>query len=346
MDIFDTITQLKAVALMPPVHTFLTDTFASDEGVHESEKAQYDVMKGGQAMAPFVHAGTGGVLMGRNGFETNEISFPTIAPERIVENINLKNRTFGENIVGGLSEEQRAKKIYAKDMMDMLTAIQRRKEWMAMQVLTSGKLSILEYVNEGRQTKTNLVADFKFTNKYTPDTKWDQPGANINQDLQKMLDMVYNGLGVCNVIVMDGHAAAALLANEKFIKHFYDNKNASMGEINTKYIGQGVRFIGTNSDGIPMYSFAGQYLDDDGVMKPYLPKGTVIAGSNGMLKMLHAPVTQVEEWGKDAMHRTYFAKEVPLRYGSPITGSIKNRLTARPIVYPYNVDGWVVATVL
>lgn len=47
-----------------------------------------------------------------------------------------------------------------------------------------------------------------------------------------------------------------------------------------------------------------------------MAKGTVIAGSKGILKCPHGPVTQVEETGPNAMHKTYIKKEVPLRYGS------------------------------
>ena len=65
-----------------------------------------------------------------------------------------------------------------------------------------------------------------------------------------------------------------------------------------------------------------------------------------MLNIYHGPVTQVEETGMNAQHKTYIKKEVPLRYGSIDGNSIKNRLTSCPTVVPANVDGWCVATVI
>lgn len=52
--------------------------------------------------------------------------------------------------------------------------------------------------------------------------------------------------------------ADAMIGNSNYIKQF-DGRNIDMGEINTKYRGQGVRFIGWNSDGVEMYSFAGRF---------------------------------------------------------------------------------------
>uniref|UniRef100_UPI0026704C97 major capsid protein n=1 Tax=uncultured Bilophila sp. TaxID=529385 RepID=UPI0026704C97 len=119
-----------------------------------------------------------------------------------------------------------------------------------------------------------------------------------------------------------------------------------MGKINTQYRGSGIRFIGWNSDGVEMYSMSGTFIDDDGTAKAVIPSGTLIAGSADMLKMYFGPVTQVEETGMNAQHKTYIKKQVPLRYGSIDGNSIKNRLTSCPTVVPENVDGWCVAKVL
>ena len=345
MDIYSTRAQLAAIELMPPEYSFLYDLFCADMGAVEDDKAIYDFRKGTRRMAPVVHEGAGGVLMGRDGYETREIGFCTIAPERIIENNDLKGRTFGENVLGAMTPQQREKKMLAKDLTDMRKAIQFRREWMARQVLLTGKLSVFRYTNEGRDLKTTLVADYGFTNHFTPDTPWSDVGAKISSNMKQIVDMVYDGLGVAEVMVMAPDAADAMLENSKYIKE-YDLKNAEMGKINTKYRGQGVRFLGYNSDGVEMYSFSGKFLDDDGQMKPYLPSGTVLVGGKGILKCPHGPVTQVEDPGANAQHKTYIKKEVPLRYGSIDGNAIKNRLTSRPTIVPFNVDAWVVANVL
>lgn len=344
-DIYSTRAMLAAIELQPREYSFLYDTFVKELPPVEDSKAIYDFKKGQRQMAPFVTEGTGGVVMGRTGYETREIGFCTIAPERVVTNADIGTRAFGENIIGGMRPDERAKRLQAKDLLEMRQAIQLRREWMARQVLLTGKLDIFRYTNEGRDMKTTLVADYGFTNQYAPEDTWDSQDAHIERDMQNMFDLVYEGLGYVDMLVMDPASATAMMENSKYIKQF-DGKNIDMGTINTRYKGQGIRFIGWNSDGVEMYSMSGTFLDDDGVVKPVLPKGTVIAGSKGMLKGLHGPVTQVEDPSNNANFITYIKKEVPLRYASLETSTIKNRVTSCPTIVPFNVDAWAVATVL
>lgn len=344
MDIYSTAAQLAAIELMPPEYSFLYDTFCADMGAVEDDRAIYDFRKGTREMAPIVHKGTGGVLMEREGFQTREIGFCTIAPERIVDMADITGRSFGEKVLGAMTPEQRSKKMLAQDIKDMRAAIQRRREWMARQVLLTGKLEVFQYVNEGREKTASLVADYGFTNKFTPTTAWNATGATIDDDMRSIYDMVYEGCGQVDIIVMAPDVANTLLSNSDYMKRM-DILNAKMGEINTRYRGQGVRFIGYNSDGVEMYSLAGKFVDDDGETKAILPAGTLIAGGRGILKAPHGPVTQMEGSGNAAKHVTYIKKEVPKRIAPEGADAIKNRLTSRPTIVPFNVDAWVVADV-
>lgn len=345
MDIYSTRAQLAAIELMPRECSVLYDFFAKDGGTVEDDKAIYDYRKGSRMMAPTVRPGTGGVLMGRDGFETKEIGFCCVAPERIIEDENLHGRIFGERVLGAMTPQERSKKMQARDLVEMRQAIQRRYEWMVRQVLLTGLLQVFNYTNEGKNAKATMVADYGFSNNYAPDTKWNQAGAKIAYDMEKMFDLVYEGGGYVDKLVMAPDVAEAMLQNSNYIKMF-DGRNINMGELNSKYKGSGLRFIGWNRDGVEMYSLSGKFTDDDGQVKPVLPSGKIIAGSDNAMKMYFGPVTQVEEPGTNAQHKTYIKKQVPLRYGSVDGNSIKNRLTSCPTVVPVNVDGWAVGTLL
>lgn len=345
MDIYSTRAQLAAIELMPREYSALFDFFCRDAGTVEDEKAIWDFRKGSRRMAPTVRPGAGGVLMDRDGYETREIGFCCVAPERIIEDSNLKGRMFGERVLGAMTPQERERKMMAKDLVDMRKAIQRRYEWMVRQVILTGKLSVFNYTNEGRGIEASMIADYGFTNNYVPQTKWDQAGAKIDADMRSIFDLVYDGMGYVDRIFMAPDVADAMIDNSKYIKQF-DGRNIDMGKINTQYRGSGIRFIGWNSYGVEMYSMSGTFIDDDGTAKAVIPSGTLIAGSADMLKMYFGPVTQVEETGMNAQHKTYIKKQVPLRYGSIDGNSIKNRLTSCPTVVPENVDSWCVAKVL
>lgn len=345
MDIYSTRAQLAAIELQERIYTFLYDTFAHENAPVEDDKAIYDYRKGTERMAPVVHPGAGGVVMPRDGYSTREIGFATIAPERIIENSDLLGRAFGEKILGAMTPQERERKMLARDQVEMRQAIQRRREHMIRQVLLTGKLNLFEYTNEGRSVQPTLVADYGFTNNFTPVTAWNQSGAKINDDMKAIYDIAYEGGGSVDIIVVSPDVANAILADEAYLK-LLDIRNADAGSVNAKYLDKGVRFVGKNIDGVDIYSLSGKYLDDDGQRKDMLPAGTLIAGSRGMLEVYHGPVTQVEKEDSEAVHKTYIKKEVPLRYGSIASNAIKNRITSRPTVVPRNVDGWVIASVL
>ena len=345
LDIYSTRAQLKAIELIPSVNTFIYDTFVADEGMVEDEKAIYDYKKGVVEMAPFVTEDAGGVLMARRGYETREIEFPTIAPERIVKPSDIKGRAFGEAVLGAMTPDQRARKMYVQDMKDMKDATQRRREWMVREVLLTGTLPIFEYTNEGRSVKPTMLADYQFTNYYTPTNKWNTAGADIVDDMKKITDVVTEGLGDLGIILMAPDVAAAMLNNDKYMK-LLDIRNVDVGALRQKYRGQGLRYVGTTPDGVDMYSLSGRFLDDKGVETPYIPSGKMICGNNGIIKQLHGPIAQVEKEGMDADYTWYVKKEVPFRHGSSNGKTILNRLTSRPTYMPYNVDAWCVATVL
>ena len=77
IDIYSTRAQLAAIEQLPREYSFLYDTFCADMGAVEEDKAIWDFRKGDRQMAPVVHPGVGGVLMGRQGYETREVGFCT-----------------------------------------------------------------------------------------------------------------------------------------------------------------------------------------------------------------------------------------------------------------------------
>ena len=211
MDIYSTRAQLAAIELLPREYSALFAFFCRDAGTVEDEKAIWDFRKGSRRMAPTVRPGAGGVLMDRDGYETREIGFCCVAPERIIEDSNLKGRMFGERVLGAMTPQERERKMMAKDLVDMRKAIQRRYEWMVRQVILTGRLSVFNYTNEGRGIEASMIADYGFTNNYVPQTKWDQAGAKIDADMRSIFDLVYDGLGYVDRIFMAPDVAVVLV---------------------------------------------------------------------------------------------------------------------------------------
>lgn len=347
-DLFSTAVMLKAIEQMPRAYTFLSDTFAADGELCEDERAIYDYRKGAQTgLAPFVVPGTGGVAINREGYEMREVRFSTIAPERVVTLDDVSGRMFGEAVTGALTPEQRSKRVLARDLTELRQLVQNRRNWMVREVLLKGKLEIKRYTNQGVEAEASMLADFGFTNYYVPATKWDQSGADIEYDMQQVYDLVYDGLGEVDILVMAPDVFQAMIANSNYVKTL-DLKNLDMSEINTRYRGQGVRMLGYNADGVLMVSYSGKFVDEDHTVKPIIPSGYVIAGSsrNKPMKFMHGPIQKFTGLDESAALHTYIKKEVPFRIGGSQSDSIATRLVSRPTIVPENVGAWCVMKVL
>lgn len=347
-NLYSTAVMLKAVEQMPRIYTFLSDTFARDGGVCEDDRAMYDYRRGAEiGLAPFVVPGTGGVEINRDTFEMREIRFSTLAPERVLTLDDVSSRLFGEAVMGAKTPEQRSKEIIARDLKELRTMVQNSRNWMVREVLLNGKLEIKRYTKNGREQEASMLADFGFQNVYVPDTLWNQSGAKIHYDMEKAFDLVYDGLGQVDILVMGAGVFEAMMANSDYCKTL-DMDHVYMGEIATKYAGQGVRYRGTNSDGVKMVSYNGHFLNFNRQQEVMIPNGWILAGSSATppLKIMHGPINEFVGQDESASVKTYIKKEVPFRKGGANSDSITTRLVSRPTVVPENVGAWCLMKVL
>ena len=347
-NLYSTAVMLKAVEQMPRVYTFLSDTFAKDDGLCEDERALYDYRRGEETgLAPFVVPGTGGVAMNREGYEMREVKFATLAPEFVMTLDDVSTRQFGETVLGAKTPEQRSKEVLARDLKKLKVLVQNSRNWMVREALLTGKLAIRRYTKEGREKEASLIADFGFTNEYIPLTKWNQPGAKIHYDMEAAFDLVYNGLGQVDILVMGAGVFEAMMANSDYCKTL-DMDRVYMDEIRTRYAGQGIRYRGTNSDGVKMVSYNGHFRDFNRAQVPSIPAGWILAGSSATppLKIKHGPINEFVGQDENATLKTYIAKEVPLRKGGASSDSITTRLVSRPTIIPENVGAWCLMKVL
>ena len=346
-NLYDTMTMLKAVEQMNREYRFLSDTFVEDGTVSTDEHPFYDYRKGRKrGLAPFVVNGTGGVTMNREGYEMRQIRFTTLAPQYVVQESDIDHRLFGENVIGGDSQETRSKKLLAKDLKNLRADLQNTRDWMAREVLLNGKLKIRRYTRAGMEKAPTMVADFGFTNYYDPITKWNQPGAKINYDLEKVFDMVYDEMGEIDIFVMGAGVFEAMTENSNYLK-MLDMDKVYMGEIATKYAGSGVRYRGTNSDGVKLVSYSA-HVPTYGGEVPAIPNGCILAGSSRTkpITFMHGPINKWTGMDENATRKTYIKKEVPFRVGGSNSDSIATMMLSRPPVLPVNVGAWAVMRVL
>lgn len=348
LDLFTTATMLKAVEIMKPVPRFLGDMFCQDAGTSDDDRVFYDYRKGDQTgLAPFVVPGTGGITINREPFEMRQVRFSRMAPQRIITMRDISVRQFGEKVIGGMTPAERSKRKVAEDLKVLRTVNQNRRNWMAREVLIKGKLEICRYTHEGREAKASMMADFGFENFYEPAVKWDQAGARFEYDIEKFTETILEEGGDVNMIVMGPGVFDTMLEDEIYLKSL-DLRNADLGELRTRYAGQGIYFRGMTRNGIQMVTDVAKFRNDDGEMEYEIPYGCVLLASTTKkpIKIMHGPITKVKGSDDTAHHETYVKKEVPFRIGDSDNDTIINRMVSCPTIIPDNVGGWGVMRVL
>lgn len=344
IDLYAPKTLYGVVERYAPVNTFLRDTFFKNVVTFNTKTVEFDMKKGGRALAPFVHPRAGGKVIAPTGYTTKSYTPPMICPEKVTEADQLMDRLPGENPYSGQTPAARALKKLGEDMRELDEMITRREEWMAAQTIFTGQIPV---VGEG----INEVIDFNFTNSVTLTTdKWSSDSTDILGQLEDWSQTVRKeGMINPNVVVMDSKAAQALVKN-KSMKELLDVKNVELAHIAPKDLKNGVKWIG----GFPklnldFYQYDEWYLDDtdeeNPVNRSMVPEGTIaMLSTEARFSRLYAAHTFMDS--KSEQWITAVGDRIPDSWIEKNPDRRMISLTSRPLTVPHEVNSWLVAKVL
>jgi len=327
-----------------PVTTFLRDMFFPAVRTFPTEHIDVDFRKGTQAVAPFVAKNVGGVNMERRGYETRSYTPPRTAPQRPISKEVLQPRLPGETIHTLMSPEDRQNYYLQRDADELDDMISRREEVMVSQVMTSGIANVRGYVDEDKTKYVDDNIDFQFTNKIvcTGNDRWNQATAKMLGDLDEACEMVRQA-GYNPQHAIFGKEAWGYLEGDTDFQKLFDIKNFDWGQIVPRLNlsnGNGYMFLGfLRKPGLYLWQYIAWYLNDEGVLTPYIPNDHIVIAPEGVGEMCYGAVTQLEE---DKRYHTYEATRVP-----KVIADVKNdvmlyRLSSRPLPKPVDVDSWAV----
>ena len=331
---------LDALQLAMPVQNFLSRTFFPVSNTHVAEIIELDIKKGKRKMAPLVAPRKGGKVMLREGFKTNLIKTPKIAPERVITTDNITKRSIGENVYSRRTPEEREDELLAQDMTDLQEAIERRKEWEAREVILTGGFRVVD-----EEEGLDVQVDYNFENRVvlSGNETWDNPLSNPLKLVKEKRREIVRKTGVAPDLLLMSSDAAESFMNHPTVKAAMDIRNLKNVVLEPKIVDDAVTFIGKIAEiGCEIYTYDEWYLDDNDVEQPMLPEGTVImASSKGIGSFEYGAVTQLE----DGEFKTYEAEVVPKTWADNENEVKKLRMTSRPVPRPDDVDSWYVLVV-
>ncbi|NDY56663.1 major capsid protein [Desulfovibrio sulfodismutans] len=285
IDLFSSREMLEVVETVYPVGDFLLETFFhfSDPVVHISEYVDVDVVKGGRRLAAFVNPLSEGKPVERKGYSTKTLIPPYVKPFRITTAGDLLKRLPGEHVYGGKSPQERAAYQLGRDLLDLMTQINRRIGWMAAQILNTGKV-----VCVGEDISLEVDFGLADTHKITLSAadKWTASTADPAGDIVEWKDLLAKDSGhVPDVAVLGLSVAQALKKNELVLKQL-DNRRVIMGQIVPQDLPKGVTYLG-ELEGVQLYQFLDYYEDDSGVLQPMVPANKILIGSTRAEARMH-----------------------------------------------------------
>ena len=356
MNLYEQATLVAIQNLVPPLNTFLLKRYFPDGEIFPTPDCIVEYKKGNKIVAPFVLPYKGGISIGRDGYKATKMNPPHIAPQRNLTIDDIQEKGFGEYYGTLKDPAKRAAEFLTKDLADLSEMIDRRREWMAAELLTTGKLTMTHYADEYGKKGVDFILQFyeeEFDNEYVPEISWKDPDADIYGDLSRMIQKA----------AKNGQAVSDLICNPVVVEYIFKNKRmkevlnsqvaSTFINLNFKDLPDGVSHVCTlNIYGrnISVFSYMEDYSEknmETGEMetKSLIPEDTIVLAAPKMGKCVYGMITQMEEKDRD-FHSYPKLSKVPKIYTDTKTDNRTVIVKSKPIVMPKNADGWVVSKVL
>lgn len=352
--VMETTTLIDAVKKMYPVHMFFKNRYFPDGKVYYSEKALIEMKEGGKDIAPFVIPVSGGIPMKKQGYRAFEVKAPYIAPTMPITADDLEKKAFGESPESGRTPEDREDEVQAECMDEMRGAIERRKEKMCIDILTTGRVLMKHYAtgNDAAKDKNaqEMILQFYdeeggFQNKFQLQKEFSSMSGRDKMQLIYDMAMELNGRGVKATDLILTKDVGPDFFLDKDVLEYFNIRRVDFGSMKPEELPDGVMSIGVyNISGIALtiFIYDNNYKDLDGTEKEFLPKGTIAMLKPAMGTTVYSQVTLVEKEGRFS---SYAAPIVPRVVYDTKNNMAEVQMFSRPVPYPHDRKGWLVANI-
>ena len=341
VDYRDTSELILTVESMKQPASFLVDTFFPNHlPVSLSKTVEIEYRSRGRVLAPYVSEGASGVNIVRSGTQIASFRPPMVAPKRIVSIEDVEQRDFGEQRVASKSAQERWSAIQARDLDDLMSSIMNRKNQMASEILTTGKVTCRGYADDMQLAELTQI-DFQWQGLKHPTTNWDETNADPYSDLEKMSEYIREMEGTIPTVAVVGKTAAKNLLNNKKIKEWLaipSRDNFALMSLQPRLESPQIMRVGMiQSLNLEIYTYSETYKDENGSTQQFFPENGVLVAIPGFGSQLHATINAFD---KDGNLLSYANELVPVYQVSPEGQSMSLTLRSRFILVPTQRDAY------
>lgn len=339
INIYKTRTMLGAIKNIPSNEQFLMNTFCKRSRTFVTESFDIDFVKGKKKLAPFVAKYKNGVMVERAQITTKNYTPEKIQPMRVLTVETLEQRLAGEAVYSDRKPADRKAELLAEDLRELKDFVDRRKEWIVSQILTTGGFSAPVMADNG--VFDTVAFDYGHTQAET--AAWGNADTSTPlDDLQAMVDTVGDGCGEYPTYVIMGATALKNFMASKQVLEALDKRHFIIGMIEPSNKSKHVQFIGKLlRPNVEIYTYAESYVDDNGDTAKFIPDNKVVVACDDIFEMEYGAVTQME----NSEHHTYAGELVPKYWVNDGDDIANVRVTSKPIPVPFDVNAWGILTV-
>ena len=309
--ITDSYSLIQVVEQIQTPTTFLSDVFFAGKETTMQDVLSVEFVKKHRRLAPMIVKGAGALNVSREQSTVKLWKAPLIGARRTIGLEDISRRIIGEMpVISTLTPEDRALKMQADDLRDLLNMLINRREAMGASLLTTGAIPIRGFADDGQlASEETIVFDADWV--VGVETPWSNEAATIYDDLKATVDYIAEESGkLPDVMICGRNIEGYLLKNAQF-KEWAKNfrESLTMMSLQPKFQSPHARRLGLISSlGLEAYSYLGTYYDDvTGTVKRYIPDDMVIIGTSGAGKTMFGRV----DLQKDGQFTSYSAEAVP-----------------------------------
>ena len=320
--------------------SYLVDKFFSNKELITADYFPLETISKGRRLAPFVSRGARGLNISREGSQVQAYKPPMIGARRVLSIEDITMRSFGETpLFSTKTPAERAAETQGRDLKDLLGMLQNRRNAMAGELLTTGKISVKAFGDDGKVSEVATI-DYK---KAAPTIKdWTVANATIFDDLMAASEAIQEAVGVIPTLMLCGkNVEKYLRGNDEMSKWLFSANVNAVNFVNyqPRYSAPQVRSLGyLNALNLEMYSYLETYIDDDGTVKPFLPEDTVIIGVPERGRQVYGAVSYLPQGATD--FETALAENVPVYLAESNAQQTSLTVYSRFLPIPEDLDDW------
>lgn len=342
--ITDTFELLPTIERIKLPASYLVDTFFSN--VMPASNSSYvavEYRKEGRLLAPYVVRGGRGVNINRGTSRIKLYAAPMVAPRRVIGLEDITLRQFGETpVFSSVTPAERAARMQAQDLTELLRMIQNRKNKQAADILQYGKTTIKGYADDGVTIEEDTIK-FDWDYRVNATTDWAKPNADIYGDIKAVSERIQEDSGFIPTLMLCGKNVEKKLLNNSAIWKWLaipNRENLTMASFSPHYTSPQARFVGHLSAlNIEIISYAETFTDDDGQVKPFLDPNVAIICVPGLGKQLYGAITFMDTAGN---WQTVAANNVPVYRFNTDAQQSSLTIFSRFLMVPETMADWAV----